>query len=396
MMTGNFPLDVFQTLRTPFYYYDLQLLEKTLQEINATKGDFDVHYALKANANSEILKTIVKSGLGTDCVSGGEIQIALKNGFSPKKIVYAGVGKTDWEIELALSENIYCFNVESIPELQVIDELASKFNKRTRVCLRLNPNVDARTHHYITTGLNENKFGINLSELQDVLNVLKTLSNVELIGLHFHIGSQILDMNVFKNLAVKINEIQNQFDNFDFSQLPQTLSGTKMQLSIINCGGGLGIDYEHPNHLPIADFKTYFETFRKHLQLRKNQKAYFELGRSIVAPCGNLITRVLYVKKRLQKQFAIVDAGMSDLLRPALYSANHRIENLTSHEAEEIYDVVGPICESADVFSTEYQMNKARRGDIIALRSAGAYGEVMASTYNQRELPKAIFSISKP
>ena len=378
MMTGNFPLDVFQTLQTPFYYYDLQLLDQTLKEVNATKGDFEVHYALKANANPKLLERIVKSGLGADCVSGGEIRTALKSGFSADKIVYAGVGKTDWEIELALNENIFCFNVESIPELQVIDELARKLNKSARVCLRLNPNVDAHTHQYITTGLNENKFGINLSELQDVFDILKTLSNVELIGLHVHIGSQILDMTVFKNLAERINEIQKTIVN--------------CQLSVVNCGGGLGINYEHPNHIPIADFKTYFEIFRKHLQLRENQKLHFELGRSIVGPCGSLITRVLYVKKGLQKQFAIVDAGMSDLLRPALYSANHRIENLTSQEPEEIYDVVGPICESADVFSTEYQMNQARRGDIIALRSAGAYGEVMASTYNQRELPKIIFS----
>jgi diaminopimelate decarboxylase len=378
MMTGNFPLDSFQTLQTPFYYYDLQLLDETLREIDATKGDFEVHYALKANTNSKILETIAKSGLGADCVSGGEIKLALESGFSPNKIVYAGVGKTDWEIELALKESIFCFNAESIPELQIIDELARKQNKVARVCLRLNPNVDAKTHHYITTGLNENKFGINLSELQDVLDILKTLPNVELIGLHFHIGSQILDMNVFEVLAKRINEIQSFFVDYN--------------LSVINCGGGLGINYEHPNHIPIADFSIYFDMFRKHLQLRNGQKVHFELGRSIVGPCGSLITRVLYVKKGMQKQFAIVDAGMSDLLRPALYSANHRIENLTSKEPEEIYDVVGPICESADVFSTEYQMNQARRGDMIALRSAGAYGEVMASTYNQRELPKSFFS----
>ena len=377
-MTGDFPLDSFQSLRTPFYYYDLQLLEQTLNEVNANKTNFEVHYALKANANPQLLKSIVKSGLGADCVSGGEIRTALEAGFPAEKIVYAGVGKMDWEIELALNENIFCFNVESIPELQIIDELARKHSKIARICLRINPNVDAQTHQYITTGLNENKFGINLSEVQDVLNVLKASPNVELIGLHFHIGSLILDMSVFENLAKRINEIQDFFSDFN--------------LSVINCGGGLGINYEHPNHMPIADFKTYFEIFRKHLHLRENQNAHFELGRSIVGPCGSLITRVLYVKKGVQKQFAIVDAGMSDLLRPALYSASHRIENLTSKEAEEIYDVVGPICESADVFSTEYQMNQARRGDIMALRSAGAYGEVMASTYNQRELPKAIFS----
>ncbi|MDR2906857.1 MAG: diaminopimelate decarboxylase [Bacteroidales bacterium] len=380
MMTGHFPLDVFQTLRTPFYYYDVQLLNETLREINATKGNFDVHYALKANANPKLLDIIAKAGLGADCVSGGEIQAARKAGIPPEKIVYAGVGKTDWEIELALNEHIFCFNAESIPELQVIDELARKHNQSARVCLRINPNVDAHTHHYITTGLNENKFGINLSELPEVIGVLKGLSNIELIGLHFHIGSQITDMDVFKNLSIKINEIQQSF------------SILHPPFSIINCGGGLGINYEHPNHIPMANFKTYFDTFRKHLQLREGQNVHFELGRSVVAPCGSLITRVLYVKKGVQKQFAIVDAGMSDLLRPALYQAQHRIENLTSNEPEEIYDVVGPICESSDVFSTEYQMNQARRGDIIALRSAGAYGEAMASTYNQRELPRAIYS----
>ncbi len=381
-MKGNFPTAAFQSLQTPFYYYDLDLLRQTLEEIKtqAPESHFHVHYAMKACVHPAVLKTIQEAGLGADCVSGGEIEAALAAGIPPERIVYAGVGKADWEIKLALEHDIYCFNAESEAELEVINALAGEMGKTARIALRVNPNVDAHTHRYITTGLEENKFGIDLSQVGRVAVLVKTLPNLKLVGLHFHIGSQITDMVPFQNLCVRINELQD------------LLKQKGIYVKDINVGGGLGINYEHPNHCPIADFEGYFRVFRKHLQLREGQTLHFELGRSVVAPCGVLITRVLYVKKGQHKQFAIVDAGMTDLIRPALYQAFHRIENLTSRAPEEIYDVVGPICESADVFVKDYPMEGVHRGDLLAIRSTGAYGEVMASRYNLRKLPASYTS----
>ena len=381
-MKGNFPTAAFQSLQTPFYYYDLDLLRQTLEEIKtqASESHFHVHYAMKACVHPAVLKTIQEAGLGADCVSGGEIEAALAAGIPPERIVYAGVGKADWEIKLALEHDIYCFNAESEAELEVINALAGEMGKTARIALRVNPNVDAHTHQYITTGLEENKFGIDLSQVGRVAVLVKTLPNLKLVGLHFHIGSQITDMVPFQNLCVRINELQD------------LLKQKGIYVKDINVGGGLGINYEHPNHCPIADFEGYFRVFRKHLQLREGQTLHFELGRSVVAPCGVLVTRVLYVKKGQHKQFAIVDAGMTDLIRPALYQAFHRIENLTSRAPEEIYDVVGPICESADVFVKDYPMEGVHRGDLLAIRSTGAYGEVMASRYNLRKLPASYTS----
>lgn len=382
MIKANYPIEKFEELQTPFYYYDTTVLKETLNTINNLKlpSNYEVHYALKANVNSKLLTLIKDAGMGADCVSGGEVEAAINTGFPPSKIVFAGVGKADWEINLALDNDIFCFNVESDAELEVINELAQKKNKIARVALRLNPNVSAHTHEYIKTGENENKFGINLEILDTVLQRFSVLNNVKLIGLHFHIGSQITDMTDFQNLCIKINKIQDQLDE------------KKISVAHINVGGGLGINYEHPNHIPIPDFETYFNTFQHYLKLKSNQTLHFELGRSIVAQCGSLITKVLYVKKGSAKNFLIVDAGMTDLVRPALYKAYHRIENLSSQEREEIYDVVGPICESSDVFDKNCHLNAAKRGDYIALRSAGAYGEIMASRYNLRKLPLSITS----
>ncbi|MBO7316293.1 MAG: diaminopimelate decarboxylase [Paludibacteraceae bacterium] len=381
MIKGSFPIEKFRELQTPFYAYDKELLQKTLDAINAEskKYGYHVHYAVKANANPTILQMICSANLGADCVSGGEVRAAIKAGFPSDKIVFAGVGKADWEIELALDNDIFCFNVESEPELENINDLASQKNKIARVALRINPNVDAHTHSYITTGLNENKFGFSIESLPQVVVLLKKLSNVKLVGLHFHIGSQITDMSAFQDLCIKINELQ------DF------LREKNIRCQHINVGGGLGINYQHPNHVPIADFDSYFKVFNDYLKKEKDQIVHFELGRSVVAPCGSLITKVLYVKKGTSKQFAIVDAGMTDLIRPALYQAYHHIENVTSCGLEEKYDIVGPICESSDTFAKDYTMNAAKRGDLLALRSAGAYGEIMASRYNLRELPKSYF-----
>ena len=382
MVKGSFPVDKLRVVETPFYFYDLQLLKQNLEaaKTEAERYGYHVHYAVKANANDRILETIAKAGFGADCVSGGEVEASIKAGFPAGKVVFAGVGKADWEINLGLDNDIFCFNAESIPELEVIDELAAAKGKKARVALRINPNVDAHTHHYITTGLNENKFGFNMEDMSKVVDLLKTLTNVELVGIHFHIGSQITDMCPFQNLCVRVNEIQDFFEQKGF------------KLEHVNVGGGLGINYQHPNHVPISDFEAYFKVFHNHLQLRPGQQLHFELGRAMVASCGSLITKVLYVKEGTTKKFAIVDAGMTDLIRPALYQAYHHIENITSDEPFEPYDVVGPICESSDTFGTARMLNGTKRGDLIALRSAGAYGEIMASRYNLRKLPGVYYS----
>ncbi len=383
MAKGQFPVDKFQQQQTPFYYYDIELLRQTLQTINTEaskhKG-FVVHYAVKANANPQILRIIRQAGLGADCVSGGEIEASLKAGFPASKIVYAGVGKSDWEINLGLDNDIFCFNVESIPELEVINELASRRGKTARVAFRLNPNVGAHTHANITTGLAENKFGIAMRDMMSVIEKAQVMPNIKVVGLHFHIGSQIMDMGDFVALCNRVNELQAELMNH------------RIIVEHINVGGGLGIDYQHPNRVPIPDFKAYFDTYAKKMKLHPGQTLHFELGRAVVAQCGSLITKTLYVKKGATKQFCIVDAGFTDLIRPALYQAYHKIENISSNGAPESYDVVGPICESTDVFAKQIDLNACRRGDLLAIRSAGAYGEIMASQYNCRHLPQGIMS----
>lgn len=378
-MKGKFPVEKFRGIETPFYYYDTDLLRATLAEIRKEAGkheNYVVHYAVKANANPKILNIICQAGLGADCVSGGEIEACVKAGFKPSSIVYAGVGKSDWEINLGLDKDIFCFNVESQAELEVINELAAARDKVARVALRINPDVGAHTHANITTGLAENKFGIAMGDMDAVIEEAEKMENVKFIGLHFHIGSQILDMGDFEALCNRINELQDKLEQHH------------VKIENINVGGGLGIDYDHPNKAPIPNFKDFFNTYAQHLKLREGQKLHFELGRAVVGQCGSLITKTLYIKQGTAKQFAIVDAGMTDLIRPALYHAYHKIENISSDEPCQTYDVVGPICESSDVFAKAIDINACHRGDLIALRSAGAYGEIMASQYNCRKLPK--------
>ena len=383
-MNRQLPIEKFEDLQTPFYYYDMDVLKRTLETIinEANKYNYYIHYAIKANANPRILSTISKAGLGADCVSGGEIQAALNAGFPAEKIVFAGVGKADWEINLGLDKNISCFNVESIPELDVVNKLAASKGKIANIAIRINPEVDAHTHQHITTGTKEDKFGINMSQIDKVIEKIDLLSSVKLTGVHFHIGSQITEMEPFAALFVKAVELERY------------LSQRRIFLESINFGGGLGIDYKHPNSNPIPDFKAWFEIFHKHFPARPGQQIHFEPGRSVVGQCGSLISRVLYVKEGAFKRFVILDAGFSDLIRPALYDAYHKIENLSSDEAQDIYDVVGPICESSDIFAKAVKLNKAHRGDYVALRSAGAYGEIMAMQYNCRALPKGYFSDS--
>ena len=378
----NFDLKQFDGLKTPFYWYDSQLLDQTLKTVKslADKYGYHIHYAVKANGNIEILRRMREAGLGTDCVSGNEILQSIAAGIAPEKIAFAGVGKSDEEIQIGLENNIFCFNCESIPEIEVINQIAGQMGKKAHIALRINPNVHASTHHYITTGLEENKFGINTWALDDVLKVLEQTKNIELIGLHFHIGSQILDMQDFRNLCTRVNEIQEWF------------YARNIIVDHINVGGGLGVNYEQPDKQPVPTFEEYFKVFAETLKLRPKQQLHFELGRALVAQCGSLITKVLYVKNGTNKKFAIVDAGFTELIRPALYQAVHKIENISSTEPEEKYDVVGPICESSDCFAKSIDLAGCHRGDLLAIRSAGAYGEAMASTYNLRTLVKGYFS----
>ncbi len=370
----------FRTLQTPFYYYNTEVLKNTceiLKQESETTG-IKVHYAVKANANPRILKIIASYGFGADCVSYNEIECAMKAGFKPSEIVFAGVGKTDRDIEAAIKADIFCFNCESIPEIEVIDSIASATGRIVSIALRINPNVEAHTHKYITTGIHENKFGINIWDLEEVMNRLKSLNNIKFIGIHFHIGSQITRMSVFRSLCSKINELQEWF------------ASNGSELEIINLGGGLGIDYDDPEK--PAQFENYFRLVNEYIKLRPGQEMHIEPGRSLVGQCGSLISEVLFIKKGSKTVFAIIDAGMTDLIRPALYQAHHKIENLTSTGSELWYDVVGPVCESTDTFAKHIKLPETRRGDIIAIRSAGAYGESMASRYNMRDLPGSVFS----
>ncbi len=381
-MSNTFPVAKFQGVETPFYYYNMDLLGDTLQAIKteSEKYGYHIHYAVKANANKNILERIKAYGLGADCVSGNEVSAALEAGFSAENIVFAGVGKSDREIITGLKNSIGCFNVESIPELEVLDELAEKEGVIANVALRINPNVKANTHHYITTGLEENKFGIYIWDLEKVMDKIDQLKNVSFQGIHFHIGSQINDLDSYKQLCTRVNELQLWFEKR--RAIPR----------IVNVGGGLGIDYENPDENPMPDFESFFKIFDDFLELKEGQEVHFELGRSVVGQCGTLMSRVIYVKEGVNTHFAIVDAGMSDLIRPALYQAYHKIENLTSTEEDDKYDVVGPICESSDCFGKAVTLPKTKRNDVIAIRSAGAYGEIMANRYNLRELPKALYS----
>lgn len=383
-MFNTHTLQTFENTDTPFYYYDINLLKQTLEACKAasSKYGYHVHYALKANFNPTVLDSIQAAGLGADCVSGNEVKAAIAHQFSADKVVFAGVGKSDKEINAALEANIFCFNVESIQELLVINDLAKAKHKVARVAIRINPNVDAHTHHFITTGLEENKFGINTWQLDDVVFTLGNCSNLEFIGIHFHVGSQITELDVFKNLCVKVNELHEWFAQRGLTP------------KVLNVGGGLGINYYEPHANLIADFENYFKIFNDHLTVRPGQEVHFELGRALVAQCATLVSRVLYVKNGINKNFLVLDAGMTELIRPMLYQAYHLIENIskTSEQANTKYDVVGPICESTDCFQQEVLLPESQRGDLLAIYTAGAYGEVMASSYNLRDRVQSVYS----
>lgn len=381
-MFSDTQINHFRNLKTPFYFYDMGLLDKTLEEVKKhglSKG-YHVHFAVKANFNYKILEKMLDAGLGIDCVSGGEIERAVEAGFQPNQIAFAGVGKSDEEIQIGLNHGIFSFNCESLQELEVLNELASQTGKVANVAVRLNPNVSANTHKYITTGLHENKFGIHPGRFSELFNLLPKLDSIQLTGIHFHIGSQVVDLQSYRQLCEKVNEFQNIFEENGF------------QLRHINLGGGLGINYNSPDEESIPDFETFFGVFEENLKVRPGQEIHFELGRSIVGQCGSVISKVLYIKEGVSTHFAVIDAGMTELIRPALYQAQHKIDVLTSDKSPLVYDVVGPICESSDTFRRGISLPEVQRGDLVAIRSAGAYGEVMASVYNLRDRAKAYYS----
>jgi len=386
-MFNSLKIAEFRKRRTPFYYYDMELLNATLETLvkEAGKYKYKIHYALKANADDEVLNRIRNAGLGADCVSGNEVRKALDTGFPAADIFFAGVGKTDREIQFGLEKNIGCFNCESVQELEVIINMATEMNRKAPVALRINPDINSQTHSYITTGKSENKFGMPLQVINEILPMLRSYSGFDLLGLHFHIGSQITKMDVFRKLCIRVNEIEKLFYEQGFG------------LPVINLGGGLGIDYDDPVAHPIPRFAEFFRTIHKNLSPRPGQEVHFELGRSVTGQMGSLISRVLYIKKGINKNFAILDSGMTELIRPALYHSYHLIQNLSKPLVNEKgmlenYEVVGPICETSDFLGKEIVLPVTERGDMIAIRSAGAYGQSMSSNYNLRDSAGVVYS----
>ena len=383
-------IDRFEKIATPFYFYDMDLLRRTVDQVHdlAQKHNLRVHYAVKANSNEKILREISAKGFGADCVSGNEVLHAHECGFPADRIVYAGVGKSDKEICNAMRLGIEAFNCESLQEIFVINEMAREYGMVANVSVRINPDIDAHTHKYVTTGLYENKFGISQHEFDKLIELIGKSRNINFIGLHFHIGSQITRVaEVFALECRRVNELVAYFER------------NGLEVKNINLGGGLGVDYDDPDGNPIPDFQTWFSTIDREIVRRPNQTVHVEPGRSIVAQCGTLISRVMFVKSGETKNFLIMDAGMNDLIRPALYGAYHRIENLSatmrpffpSHQA---YDIVGPVCESSDVWGAGRLLPLSVRGDLMAIRSTRAYGQVMASRYNMKDLAPAVYSDS--
>ena len=381
-MISKQALEAFKNIETPFYYYDMELLRATLEECRSQAGKYGykVHYAIKANDQQRIVDTVCSYGFGVDCVSGGEIELAVESGFDPAKIVFAGVAKTDAEIRLALKVGIGCFNCESIPEIERIDELAGEMGLRAYIAIRVNPDIDAHTHKYISTGLEENKFGISIRAFDTVVETLSAVKNIDFRGLHVHVGSQITEMSVFALACKRTVDLMHRFERAGFP------------VKSINLGGGLGVDYEHPVANPMPQFDAWFATVNENLPLAPGQELHFEPGRSLVAQCGDLISRAVYVKQGIDRKFVILDAGMNDLIRPALYQAYHDVENLTSDGQMQRYDVAGPVCESSDSWGEGLMVAEAHRGDLFAIHSAGAYGQVMAMPYNRRPFAKAYYS----
>lgn len=371
----------FKNLSTPFYYYDISILENNLKLLSNCIEDFNkVHFSVKSNTNPKLLNLIKSYGLGIDAVSSNEIKHCLELGFDSKDVVFAGVGKSDQEIEYAIKNNISYFNAESIQEIEVINAISNKLSRRTNVSIRINPNIKTDTHKKIQTGSSDDKFGIDLNDLYYIPK-LNNLENIRITGIHFHIGSQLINLKPFNELCETSNDVLNY------------LKENGLKIKNINVGGGLGINYENPEKNLLSNFKDFISLFNKKIKKEKGQFIDFELGRSIVGQCGFLISKILYSKKSYDRNFLILDSGMNNLIRPALYNSRHKISNITSkHKSFLNYDVVGPICESSDTFAKDYKLIKSNRGDLIVIHSCGAYGESMSSNYNLRDNINSYYS----
>jgi diaminopimelate decarboxylase len=376
--------DSLRSFPTPFYLYDMELLNSTLDIIatGAARYGYKMHYAIKANNDERILRAVLAHGIGIDCVSGNELRLIRSLGFPAEGIVYAGVGKSDEEIRLAIREGIRAFNCESREELQVIDQLAGEMGRKARVALRINPDVDPHTHRHISTGQADSKFGISYKEIEQVAEELGGYTNLEFQGLHFHIGSQITDMRVFEFFCKRVNSLVGWFRDRGFP------------LTYLNMGGGLGINYDNPEGEPMVDFERFFDVFARNLAV-EGVEVHFELGRSVVGQCGELISRVLFNKiNSAGNEVVIIDASMAELIRPALYDAYHAIENLDARAGNEVrpYIIAGTVCESSDIFASGRMLPRLRRGDLVTIKSAGAYGQSMSSRYNMHDAPRVVYS----
>lgn len=369
---------------TPLYLYSKNMI---IENFKATDAAFAsvrhiICYAMKANSNFQILKLMASLGSGGDVVSGGELFLAQQAGIPANKIVYAGVGKTDAEIKYAIESGILAFNVESEQELAIIDQAAQKLNKKAPVAIRINPDIDVHGHPYISTGKSINKFGIDINVALDVFLAAHRMKGIEIVGVHCHIGSQILDLEYYVAAAKKL---------FDFVK---NLSENGINIQHVDIGGGLGVHY--PDVIPeVAEKKgnevpSPMQLAQKIIDVLRPLKCeiLFEPGRSIIGETAALITRVLYVKKSRDKNFIVVDAGMNDLIRPSLYDAYHQVAPLQKREgALEKSDVVGPICETGDFLAKDRNLPGVQRGDYLAVMTAGAYGYSLASNYNSRPRP---------
>jgi len=381
-MFNNDLLNKFQSINTPFYYYDINILKANLEALkNSINNKNKVHFALKSNFNNKILDIINSYGFGIDAVSGNEIKKAIEVGFKSEDIVFAGVGKKDSEIQFSIDNNISYLNSESFQEIEIINKISSKSNKITPISIRINPNIKTQTHKHIQTGYRNNKFGIDINDLNEVIDYSNKFKNIEIVGFHFHLGSQINNNSPFLKLCSIVNEVNDVF------------KVKSINIKYINVGGGLAIDYSNPIDNSISDFKNFISLFNKNIFLNDKQIIHFELGRSIVGQCGFLISKVLFIKKSYEKNYVIIDAGMNDLIRPALYNTYHKVINITSKSPEKInYDVVGPVCESSDTFAYDYPLPITNRDDFIVICSAGAYGQSMSSNYNLRNKLKSYYS----
>lgn len=371
------------TRPTPFYVYSAQALDKAFQDYQAAFSELSplIAFAMKANSNQAIIRRFIKQGAGVDVVSGGELLRALKAGADPQKIVFSGVGKTDEEIALALTHGILQFNVESEAELDAIQSVAQTMNRRAPIALRVNPNVDPKTHPYISTGLKKNKFGIHFESARAAYLHAKTLDHLDIIGISCHIGSQLTDFSPLVDSAERVKS------------LVLSLKQDGISLRHIDLGGGLGIQYLNETAPSKQAYAEALAPILKEIEsgLGHPVRLILEPGRSLVGNAGILVTRVIYTKPNPDKTFVVVDAAMNDLMRPALYGAYQHIQPVEKNDTPEIpSDVVGPICETGDFLAKDRPLAPVKRGDLLTVMSAGAYGSSMSSTYNSRPLVEEI------